>query len=195
MTMAPRRAINPGATRMSAVTNSKPNVRLTPSALPLGVSYQWVTRAACARGNIRRSLGDARRWRLSRARFVAIPGSKWTRFTLRSRAGPAFRLVAHVGKLREFLDENLRQLIDSVAYHCVAGTREGGRAMCDVVDRRAHSGCAFNREQPRNCNRRGDLSRQTLHKNCPNRRRLQAFCETSDGFRFHSGATAHVSAI
>lgn len=112
-----------------------------------------------------------------------------------SRTGAAHRTVTHIGKLGDLLDEDLSQLIDSVAYHRVAGTRDGGRAMRDIVDRRADDGRAFHCKQLRNCGRRGELSREALHKNCPKRRRLQAVRETSDGFRFHTGTTAHIVEI
>jgi hypothetical protein len=67
--------------------------------------------------------------------------------------------------------------------------------MRDIVDCRAHGGRTFYREHPGNRSRRSELSDQALHENCPNRRRLQAVCETCDRFRFHAGPTAHIGVI
>src|SRR5450756_2363236 len=118
-----------------------------------------------------------------------------TRCSPQTVSSPGLRSIADVGELEDFLDEDLRQLIDPVVNEHVAGARDGSSAMRDIVDRRTYGGRALHREHPQNCGRRSELSDQTLHENCPNRRRLQAVCETSDGFRFHTGPTAHVSAI
>jgi len=77
----------------------------------------------------------------------------------------------------------------------VAGAGDGRRAPCDIVDRRAYGGRRAFREHPRNSSRRGDISRKTLHENCPYRRWLHAVGETIDGFGFRTRPTAHVRAI
>jgi hypothetical protein len=65
--------------------------------------------------------------------------------------------------------------------------------MRDVVDR-----CPYHRrvlfgEHTRNRDRWGDLSRQTLHENCPDRHRLNAIGEAVDCFGFQTSSTAQRS--
>src|SRR3954463_5761863 len=88
-----------------------------------------------------------RRWRLSRnSEFAAIPGYFGTRHPLRRRSDTALSRVADVGEIRDFFDEDLRQLIDPVAHQTIAGARGRRGAASDVIDRRAHDRPAFCRE-------------------------------------------------
>jgi len=92
-------------------------------------------------------------------------------------------------------DENLRQLVDPILNQHVARAGDRRCPMCHVVDRRTHGHRPFFRQHSRNGSRRGDLSGQALHKNCPNLRRFNAICQTIDGFGFQTCPTAHVSPI
>src|SRR3954469_17362595 len=79
------------------------------------------------------------RWRLSRnSEFAAIPGYFGTRRPLRRRSEAALRRVADVSEIRDFFDEDLRQLVDPVAHQSVPGTRDRRGASSNVIDRRAH---------------------------------------------------------
>jgi hypothetical protein len=94
----------------------------------------------------------------------------------------------------DVFDEYLGELVDPVVNEHVARTGDGRRLMRHFVDRCTHCMWRAFREHPRNTRRRSDLSRKTLHENCPNHRRLNAFSQTIDCFGFQTRAAAHVVA-
>jgi hypothetical protein len=121
-----------------------------------------------------------------------IPGFYRTKRPLRRSRG--LSRLTDIGEIRDFLHENLSQLVDSVAYESVARPRDRRSATRHIIDGGAHGGRTLGREHPRDCRRRSELSSQTLHENCPNPARLNAVGETSNGFGFQTGPTGHVSA-
>jgi hypothetical protein len=63
--------------------------------------------------------------------------------------------------------------------------------MGHVINRRTHGRRTSFRNHPLDCSRGSDLSGKTLHKNCPNCRRLNAIRETIDGLGFQTCTTTH----
>jgi hypothetical protein len=102
------------------------------------------------------------------------------------------RGIAHVGELAAGLDKNLRELVDPILDQPITRSRDRGCAMRDIVDHKSNRSRAARGEHPSNSCRRGDLSGEALHKNCPNRRRLKSVGKTTDGFSFQTRSTGHV---
>ena len=108
---------------------------------------------------------------------------------------PRLRRIPDISEPLYVLHENLGELVDSVLNESITRARKLGRAMRDFVDHGASGRRAAGGDHARNCRRRGELSCQTLHKNCPNCRRLQTVGQTTDGFSFQTGSTAHVMRV
>ena len=137
-----------------------------------------------------------RPWRLFRNwALVAIRESWRTRSPRRVDPRPRLRRITDIGEPFYVLHENLGELVDSVLNESITRARKLGRAMRDFVDHGACCRRAAGSDHAGDCRRRGELSCQTLHKNCPNCRRLQTVSETTDGFSFQTGSTAHVMRV
>jgi hypothetical protein len=102
------------------------------------------------------------------------------------------RRVPHVRDLGARLDENLRELIDPILNQTVTRPRHRRCAMRNVIDHNPNRSRTARREHSSDCCRRGDLSGEALHKNCPNCRRLKTVGKTTDGFSFQTRSTGHV---
>lgn len=104
-------AIEPEASRMSAVRDSRLDVHPTPFPSCYGHKlHMGVARRCTAAGNYSGVGGVA-----------VIPVWGEARCRWQSVSGPARRRVADIAELGNFLDEDLSQLIDSVVNEHVAG--------------------------------------------------------------------------
>jgi hypothetical protein len=105
------------------------------------------------------------------------------------------RCVADIGQRRDILDKHLRELVDAIVHQHIAGAGDCSGTKCHFIDRCAYDVRHSFRQHSGNSCRRGDLSGQTLHKNCPHHRRLYTVGETIDGFSFQTRPTAHARAF